>query len=203
MRDVNALSAFLGHPAPVATKWITMSSTLLRAEDQMNDAPGIGGRRAADALSNDYLNHFNEVLMLVEIAADAPEIVDDLQDWRPVSYPDYFAASNLRHAPEARAAYGMLEPGRRMAFDELVHAMDRLALTAIRALRPPCEAQDAALVAQVTGPALRGLIAQAGAFLNSGGRDIPDPTEIEEAQLVIDRLLLHVNADEGDPASPR
>lgn len=165
-------------------------------DEQMHPAPVAGGRRAADGLSNDYLNHFNEVLMLVEIAADAPEIVADLQDWRPISYPDYFAASNLRHAPQARAAYDRVEADRRAAFEELVHAMDRLAMTAIRALRPPCEREDAALVAEVTAPALRGLIAQAGAFLNSGGRDIPDSSEIEEAQLVIDRLLVHVNAED-------
>ncbi len=163
---------------------------------QADDAPP-AGRRAADGLSNDYLNHFNEVLMLVEIAADAPEIVDDLKDWRPVSYPDYFASSHLRRAPQARAAYDALTQENRAAFDLLVHAMDRLAMTAIRALRPPCEADDAALVAEVTSPAMRALIAQAGAFLNSGGRDIPDSSEIEEAQLVIDRLLAHVNADEA------
>ena len=73
----------------------------------LDDAPA-AGRRAADGLSNDYLNHFNEVLMLVEIAADAPEIVEDLKDWRPISYPDYFACSQLRRAPQARAAYDSL-----------------------------------------------------------------------------------------------
>ena len=59
---------------------------------------------------------------------------------------------------------------------------------------------DAALVAEVTSPALRGLIAQAGAFLNSGGRAIPDSGEIEEAQFVIDRLLVHRGSD--DAAQP-
>lgn len=172
------------------------SSTLTDAAhmppgDAYNDDASASGRRAADGLSNDYLNHFNEVLMLVEIAADAPEIVEDLKDWRPISYPDYFACSQLRRAPQARAAYEALTLENRASFEGLVHAMDRLAMTAIRALRPPCEPVDAALVAEVTAPALRALIAQAGAFLNSGGRAIPDSNEIEEAQLVIDRLLAH------------
>jgi hypothetical protein len=65
-------------------------------------------------------------------------------------------------------------------------------MTAIRALRPPCEPEDAALVADVTTPALRRLIAQASAFLNSGGVDLPDSSEVEEAQSVIDSLLEHV-----------
>lgn len=147
---------------------------------------------AVEGLSNDYLNHFSEVLMLVELAAMDAEVIADLADWRPIDYASYFACSQLRRAPEARAAYQELCGTRREAFEQLVRAMDQLAMTAIRALRPPCEPEDAALVADVTTPALRRLIAQASAFLNSGGRDLPDSSEVEEAQSVIDRLLEHV-----------
>jgi hypothetical protein len=148
--------------------------------------------RGAEGLSNDYLNHFSEVLMLVELAALDPEVIADLAEWRPIDYPSYFATSQLRRAPEARAAYEALCAERLAAFEQVVRAMDQLSTTAIRALRPPCEPADAALVAEVTCPALRRLIAQASAFLNSGGRDLPDSSEIEEAQTVIDRLLERV-----------
>lgn len=165
-----------------------MAGTVAELIVQEDDAPR-GARRAADALSNDYLNHFSEALMLIEIAADAPDVVEDLRDWRPIDYPAYFAQSQLRHAPRARAAYDYVEPRPREAFERVTHAMDRLIATAIRALRPPCEPEDAALVAQVTAPTLRSLIAQAAAFLNSGGRDVPCAGEAEEAQAVIDRLM--------------
>jgi hypothetical protein len=147
---------------------------------------------AVEGLSNDYLNHFSEVLMLVELASMDAAVMEDLAEWRPIDYPSYFATSQLRRAPEARAAYFQLCEPRRAAFEQLVRAMDKLAMTAIRALRPPCEPEDAALVADVTTPALRSLIAQASAFLNSGGIDLPDSSEVEEAQSVIDRLLEHV-----------
>lgn len=147
---------------------------------------------AVEGLSNDYLNHFSEVLMLVELAAMDAAVMEDLAEWRPIDYPSYFATSQLRRAPEARAAYFQLCEPRRVAFEQLVRAMDKLAMTAIRALRPPCEPEDAALVADVTTPALRSLIAQASAFLNSGGVDLPDSSEVEEAQSVIDSLLEHV-----------
>jgi len=147
----------------------------------------VGG--AVEGLSNDYLNHFSEPLMLIELAALDSAVISDLNEWRPVDYPRYFQNSQLRRAPEARAAYWRLEPGRRAAFEQLVCAMDQLVATAIRALRPPCEPEDAALVAAVTAPAMRRLIGQASAFLNSGGRDLPDSSEVEEAQSVIDRLL--------------
>jgi hypothetical protein len=165
------------------------------SEDCLDHAAPQPARRSEGGvagLSNDYLNHFNEPLMLIELAALDAEVITDLNEWRPVDYPRYFQASQLRRAPEARAAYDRLDADRREAFEQLVRALDQLVATAIRALRPPCEPQDAALVAAVTAPAMRRLIGQASAFLNSGGRDLPDSSEVEEAQSVIDRLLEHL-----------
>lgn len=146
-------------------------------------------------LSNDYLNHFSEVLMLIELAASDADAAADLAAWRPVDYPSYFAASQLRRAPAALAAWAALAPERREAFEAQVRAMDRLAATAIRALRPPCAPQEAADVAALTGPALRGLIARAGAFLNSDGAVLPDEADMEAAQTAIDRLLERVSSE--------
>lgn len=140
-------------------------------------------------LSNDYLNHYSEVMMLIEMAEMDPEIARELSAWRPQSYPDYFAASRLRRAPDALAGYEALAPDRREAFEAIVDAMDRLALTAITALEPPCETAEAALVAKVTLPAFRGLIDSAATFLNSGGRQLSRDGRVEAAQAVIDRLM--------------
>jgi hypothetical protein len=145
-------------------------------------------------LSNDYLNHYSEVLMLIEMAEMDPEIAGDLANWRPVSYLDYFAASRLRRAADARAGYEALADDRREAFEAIVDAMDRLALTAIAALEPPCDALKAALVAKVTLPAFRGLIDSAASFLNSGGRQLSRDGRVEAAQAVIDRLMDRASA---------
>lgn len=153
------------------------------------------GAPAQDELSNDYMNLYSEALMLIELSPLDPDVVADLAEWRAVPYPDYFAASHLRRAPQARAAWEALDPERRAAFEALTRAMDRLATTAIRALRPPCAPDDAALVAEVTGPALRRLIERASAFLNSNGRDLPEDSDVEEAQAVIDRLIAHSSAE--------
>lgn len=158
-------------------------------------APRAPGREDEHGLSNDYLNHFSEALMLIELAAGDPEAFADLAAWRPIDYPSYFAASQLRRAPAALAAWTALAAPRRAAFETQVRAMDRLATAAIRALRPPCGPQEAAHVAEVTGPALRRLIARAGAFLNSGGADLPDEADAEAAQAAIDRLLERVFAE--------
>ncbi len=146
---------------------------------------------ASAGLSNDYLNHYSEALMLIEMAADDPAIGADLAEWRPVSYRGYFGASELRRAPDALAAYDALPADRRAAFEKLVAAMDALATMAVFALQPPYERETAPIIAEATVPALRNLIAKAAAFLNSGGQDLASDRRGEEAQIAIDRILGH------------
>ena len=155
------------------------------------DGSGDAVSSACAGLSNDYLNHYSEALMLIEMAADDPAIGADLAEWRPVSYRSYFGASELRRASNALAAYDALPADRRAAFEKLVAAMDSLATMAVFALQPPYEKETAPIIAEATVPTLRGLIARAGAFLNSGGQDLAPDRQGEETQIAIDRILGH------------
>ena len=47
-------------------------------------------------LATDYLNHFNEAIMLLDLAATVPECLADLMAWRPTDYEDHFASSSFR-----------------------------------------------------------------------------------------------------------
>ena len=40
-------------------------------------------------LATDYLNHVNEIVMLVEIIPDAPECLDDCKAWQPMTYQEH------------------------------------------------------------------------------------------------------------------
>jgi hypothetical protein len=144
---------------------------------------------ACAGLSNDFLNHYSEVLMLIEMAADDPAMSAELLEWRPVSYRAYFAASDVRRASAALEAYEALPEAHRKAFEKLVAAMDTLATMATFALQPPTEPDSAPTVVEATAPALRGLIAKASAFLNSGGQELASDSGAEEAQAVIDRII--------------
>ncbi|HEY8564055.1 MAG TPA: hypothetical protein VIL65_01040 [Beijerinckiaceae bacterium] len=155
------------------------------------EAPVREGAGSVLDLSNDYLNHYSEALMLIELAAFDEAVVEDLGAWAPLTYPAYFAASPLRRAKAALAAYEALAPEPRAAFEELTWAMDTLVRFAILALRQPTEAESAAMVAAETGPTLRRLIERAAAFLNSGGTDLPRSSEVDAAQGAIDRLMEH------------
>ena len=69
--------------------------------------------------------------------------------------------------------------------------MDALATMAVFALQPPYEKETAPIIAEATVPSLRGLMAKAAAFLNSGGQDLASDRRGEEAQIAIDRILGH------------
>ena len=42
-----------------------------------------------DGLSTDYLNHYSEILMLIEMASFDEGIVAELSAWQPIGYRDY------------------------------------------------------------------------------------------------------------------
>jgi hypothetical protein len=44
-------------------------------------------------LATDYLNHFNEIVMLLEMVPDMPELLEEAKEWRPKSYVEHFAGS--------------------------------------------------------------------------------------------------------------
>jgi hypothetical protein len=156
-----------------------------------------GFAAACAGLSNDFLNHYSEALMLIEMAADDPAIGAELQEWRPIGYRAYFASSELRRAAAALAAYDALPERRRQAFERLVASMDTLATMAVFALQPPSTPESIPWIVEATAPALRELIAKAAAFLNSGGQDLAPDRAADEAQAVIDRIIEHAGSRPG------
>jgi len=60
-------------------------------------------------LATDYLNHFNEAIMLLEMIPDMVECAEDFLAWTPLSYAEHFIASNFK-AKLAEQAIGWLKP---------------------------------------------------------------------------------------------
>ena len=67
-------------------------------------------------LATDYLNHFNEAIMLLEMIPDVPDCAGDFLGWQPLSYREHFAASNFRARELAIAAYDSADPAIRGEF---------------------------------------------------------------------------------------
>jgi hypothetical protein len=103
-------------------------------------------------LATDYLNHFNEAIMLLEMVPDMPECAEDFLTWSPLSYAEHFVASNFKARDLAIEAYEMADPSIRAEFDKLTSSMTSILSAVGVAMR---EAQQdktrATLAEQATG----------------------------------------------------
>ncbi|MCA6122303.1 hypothetical protein J6500_10440 [Bradyrhizobium sp. WSM 1704] len=77
-------------------------------------------------LATDYLNHFNEAIMLLEMIPDMPECASDFLEWRPLSYAEHFIASNFKARDLAIEAYEAADVDIRAEFDHLTDSMTRI-----------------------------------------------------------------------------
>jgi hypothetical protein len=73
----------------------------------------------ATGLATDYLNVFNEAVMLFGLLADMPDMIDELKAWEPLSYEEHFARSGFQAKDLAIAAYRAADPAIRGPFDAL------------------------------------------------------------------------------------
>src|ERR1700736_6714406 len=73
-------------------------------------------------LATDYLNHFNEAVMLLEMVPDMPECAEDFLLWYPLSYREHFTASNFKARDLAIEAYDSADAAIRAEFDNITSA---------------------------------------------------------------------------------
>src|SRR5487761_2685646 len=74
-------------------------------------------------LATDYLNHFNEDIMLLEMVPDMPECAEDFLGWKPLSYAEHFTASHFKARDLAIEAYNSADTKIRAEFDNITSAM--------------------------------------------------------------------------------
>lgn len=76
-------------------------------------------------LSTDYLNHFTEAIMVLEMVSAMPECQNDLRSWRPKTYVEHFATSRFTQRDKVIAAYQAADPKVRRALDSTADALNR------------------------------------------------------------------------------
>lgn len=82
-------------------------------------------------LATDYLNHFNEVMMLLEMAIDMPDMLEDAADWKPKTYVQHYQDSQLGEKDLAIEAYAASAPQYREPFDALVGELNEMVLSTV------------------------------------------------------------------------
>lgn len=86
-------------------------------------------------LATDYLNHFNEVVMLLELIPDMPDMFEDVEAWQPASYAEHFAASVFSDKDLAIWAYENAPKEYIEAFETSIAAADQKILDAVAEIK--------------------------------------------------------------------
>jgi hypothetical protein len=140
-------------------------------------------------LSTDYLNHFNEAVMLLEMVPVMPECREDLAEWRPLSYHDHFRRSQLKHRELMMAAYDLADPTTRVPFDAVCDRMKALVLVTSAAMAFDLPAMGLAQIAEESAAGLKMLIGRANLLIH-GRADAPgEHRGLAETQAAVDAIL--------------
>ncbi len=140
-------------------------------------------------LATDYLNHFNELVMMLELLSGEGEFVVDILAWQPVSYPDYFKASHFKDRELAFLAYQEADPQARQDLETLTDAMNVALLSTIESLRRAPSADAAAELGAEAVASLKPLLARAGAVIN-GQYAVPvEVADGAEVQAMVDAVF--------------
>ncbi len=122
-------------------------------------------------LATDYLNHFNEAVMLLELIPDMPECIEDFLAWQPRGYREHFETSDFAGREVAIAAYEAAEPALRTEFDRLTHAMTSVLETAGLLLRDPALASRSGIISTHVAESMKPLVLLAGGLINGDSGD--------------------------------
>lgn len=120
----------------------------------------------ATGLATDYLNHFNEAIMLLEMLTSCPECIDDFLAWKPMSYREHFAASRFKDRQMAIEAYETADPAVRHRLETLTDTMTSVLAATRSAMQADLPPKATAQLAQKSAEWLKPLVARAGAVIN-------------------------------------
>jgi hypothetical protein len=150
-------------PAPSASPPPRQKAPIDEARAAQLRAANINPRTG---LATDYLNHFNEAVMLLEMVPDMPECAQDFLDWRPLSYSEHFHASNFKARDLAIEAYETTDTVIRTEFDNITSAMTSILTAVSAAMREVQQDKTRARLAEQATIWVKPLVALAGGVIN-------------------------------------
>src|ERR1700757_2245344 len=119
-------------------------------------------------LATDYLNHFNEAIMLLEMIPDLPECAEDFLAWCPLSYCEHFMASNFKARDLAISAYESADPDIRAEFEQLTDTRTEILTAVGAAMREASQDKTRGKLAEQAIGWLKPLVSAAGGVINGG-----------------------------------
>ncbi|MCW2309997.1 hypothetical protein [Rhodobium gokarnense] len=144
-------------------------------------------------LATDYLNHFNEIIMLMEMLPEMPDCAEDVLAWEPCSYQQHFEVSGFKDRDLAILAYESAPAAIRADFDTTIARIDGHLVAAQNMLREaePGDFESHGRLAALAVDELRPLISRARALVHGEIAAMPsiDDASEENTQSAIDELF--------------
>lgn len=149
---------------------MALPASLPETDDETCNAARLAGAHVnpRTGLASDYLNHFSEAIMLLEMIRDIPECLDEFLLWTPRSYREHFLASQLSTQDIAIMAYDTADPVVRAEFDEITAAMTSILTTVAATLRATEQHHARVRLAEQTAGWLKPLTVLAAGVINGG-----------------------------------
>ena len=119
-------------------------------------------------LATDYLNHFNEAIMLLEMVPALPECAEEFLGWHPLTYREHFMASHFKARELAIEAYSSADAIIRAEFDNITSAMTSILTAVGTAMRQTRQHKTRAILAEQATGWVKPLVALAGGIINGG-----------------------------------
>jgi hypothetical protein len=134
-------------------------------EWRLQPTPPLGSSEGLRCLASDYLNHFNQIVMIIEVLEQQPDLAEEIRQWRPLSFIEHFESARRARGGRFLYAGGALHPVARRAFNAVVAGLESLAKEAIKICGPdPLDAAQIEACAKV-GVAMRSLLERAMALV--------------------------------------
>lgn len=120
-------------------------------------------------LSTDYLNHFNELVMMLDLIPDMPEMLEETKEWKPKTYAEHFQASSFTHKDLAIAAYDHVLEDDRKALEMTVDRMNKTVDETFAVLDDAVQSSEQDRIRAICGTAsqaLQGMIDRCSGIIN-------------------------------------
>lgn len=136
-------------------------------------------------LATDYLNHFNEAIMLLDMIPDMPDCAEDFLTWQPLSYAEHFGQSNFAARDLAIAAYEAAPPATRDRFDALCGMLTSTLVAVRDAMMQTTQDTTRQRLAIQATEWLKPMVVQTGHVINGGDT----PANEDSPQADIDLIM--------------
>lgn len=140
---------------------------------------------SATLLTTDYLNHFNEIIMLLELVPSAPtQFASELAEWQHESYEEHFTHSGFRDKELAIIGYRNAPEEVRHAFDSSVADLETEMVMLLQKVQEKIDAGDTeglTILCNEAVPRLQDFIQITAGIVNGSVPDGPEPVETGSA----------------------